>query len=155
MKENLMRTVARSVVGAMILSTDGRILLARRGAAKGGVYPALWQFPGGGIEEGESPTEAIIREVFEETGLAVSNMTIELLDDLDHDAVIRAGADGVEEVVEMSFAIYRILLPGTAADTSVVLGEEFQESRWVQVSELPELELVPAGVRFFQRRGML
>lgn len=35
------------------------------------VWGGLWEFPGGGVEEGESPAEAVVRELMEETGFAV------------------------------------------------------------------------------------
>jgi 8-oxo-dGTP diphosphatase len=37
-----------------------------------GIYHGLLEFPGGGIEPGESPLEAVIREVHEEVGITVS-----------------------------------------------------------------------------------
>ncbi|MGC9118402.1 MAG: NUDIX hydrolase [Thermoproteus sp.] len=52
-------------VGAVVFK-DGRILLIRRGAPPG---RGKWSIPGGLIELGESPEEAVSRELFEETGL--------------------------------------------------------------------------------------
>jgi 8-oxo-dGTP diphosphatase len=56
------------VVGVAILH-DGRVLAARRS------YPAdaagRWEFPGGKVEDGETPDQAIVREVAEELGCAV------------------------------------------------------------------------------------
>ncbi|NPB09791.1 MAG: (deoxy)nucleoside triphosphate pyrophosphohydrolase [Thermodesulfobacteria bacterium] len=54
------------VVSAFI-QRDSRILLARRpeGKLRGG----LWEFPGGKLEEGESPEEALRREIKEELGV--------------------------------------------------------------------------------------
>ena len=51
------------VVGAVIWR-DGKILCAQRGATKTLAYK--WEFPGGKIERGESPEEALIREIQEE-----------------------------------------------------------------------------------------
>ncbi|MEV1288489.1 NUDIX domain-containing protein [Micromonospora sp. NPDC049679] len=47
----------------------GRVLLARASAQAD--LPGLWQIPGGGIEHGEHPARAVVREFAEETGLAV------------------------------------------------------------------------------------
>jgi ADP-ribose pyrophosphatase YjhB (NUDIX family) len=49
---------------------SGRVLLAR-----GAPYcslPGLWQIPGGGLDHGEDPADAVVREFAEETGLAVA-----------------------------------------------------------------------------------
>lgn len=51
------------VVGAVIVR-DGMIMSAQRGAS--GALPGLWEFPGGKIELGESPREALEREIVEE-----------------------------------------------------------------------------------------
>ncbi|SDY75209.1 ADP-ribose pyrophosphatase YjhB, NUDIX family [Micromonospora pattaloongensis] len=48
---------------------DGRVLLTR-GSLRAAL-PGLWQLPGGGIEHGEHPAHAVVREFVEETGLAV------------------------------------------------------------------------------------
>ena len=50
-------------VVAAIIEKDGKILFCKRGA--GGNCAGLWEFPGGKIEEGETPFEAIIREIKE------------------------------------------------------------------------------------------
>ena len=58
-----------TVVAAVISDDKGRILLTRRpeGAHMGG----LWEFPGGKVENGESYSEALVRELNEELGIAV------------------------------------------------------------------------------------
>jgi 8-oxo-dGTP diphosphatase len=55
-------------VGAVIHDASGRLLLIRRGHAP---HRGLWSLPGGRIEAGESPEQAVVREVREETGLEV------------------------------------------------------------------------------------
>jgi len=58
----------RANVGAVVVNRDGLVLaLKRRDARRGG-----WQMPQGGIERGESPREAIVRELQEETALRPS-----------------------------------------------------------------------------------
>lgn len=55
-------------VGAVIKDDLGRLLLIKRGHSPGA---GLWSLPGGRIEPGETDAEALVREVREETGLAV------------------------------------------------------------------------------------
>lgn len=56
-------------VGAVIVDGAGRILLIQRGREPS---RGRWSVPGGKVEAGESLEEATVREVLEETGLAVS-----------------------------------------------------------------------------------
>jgi mutator protein MutT len=53
---------------ALIVDAEGRILLARRAAE---IENGKWDLPGGYLEEGEDPVEAMVREVREETGLEI------------------------------------------------------------------------------------
>lgn len=57
------------VAAAIITRPDGRILLGQR--APGSFYPGYWEFPGGKVEAGETPRQALIRELREELGLEV------------------------------------------------------------------------------------
>ena len=57
------------VAAAVILRPDGSFLLGRR--PPGGFYPGYWEFPGGKVEAGESPREALLRELQEELGVTV------------------------------------------------------------------------------------
>src|SRR5688500_17325745 len=49
---------------------DGEILLIKRSA--GGAFAGQWYLPGGAVDPGESPDEAIVRELREESGLEVT-----------------------------------------------------------------------------------
>jgi 8-oxo-dGTP diphosphatase len=62
-----MKTVL--VAAVALIDTDNRILLAQRPAGK--AMAGLWEFPGGKIEQGESPELALIRELHEELGIHV------------------------------------------------------------------------------------
>jgi 8-oxo-dGTP diphosphatase len=63
-------TTTTLVVAAVIRDAAGRILLARRprAAHMGG----LWEFPGGKVEDGESPPAALERELAEELAVTVA-----------------------------------------------------------------------------------
>jgi len=57
------------VAAAVILRPDGSFLLGQR--APGTFYPGYWEFPGGKVEAGETPREALVRELHEELGIEV------------------------------------------------------------------------------------
>jgi 8-oxo-dGTP diphosphatase len=60
-----MKTVLVSAVA--LVDPDGRVLLAQRPEGKN--MAGLWEFPGGKVEEGETPEVALIRELQEELGI--------------------------------------------------------------------------------------
>lgn len=64
-----MRTRQRLAAYALVVDGAGRVLLARQVDGRPGL--GRWSLPGGGVEHGEHPEQAVIREVLEETGLAV------------------------------------------------------------------------------------
>ncbi|WP_113261519.1 NUDIX domain-containing protein [Agrobacterium cavarae] len=53
-------------VAAVIHDSNGRLLLQEKSSGEG------WSLPAGAIEPGETPREAIVRKVFEETGLSIA-----------------------------------------------------------------------------------
>ncbi|MFF9337664.1 NUDIX hydrolase [Streptomyces albogriseolus] len=55
-----------------IAMEDDRLLLARLSDASPVFTPGLWHLPGGGIDPGEQPVEALTRELLEETGLELA-----------------------------------------------------------------------------------
>ena len=107
-------------VGAYGICRDGsgRVLLARNSPRS--EFPGLWTLPGGGVEQGEHPDAAVVREFGEETGLdvrivALHAVTADVLrlpsGNLEHtdrilydvaaaDGTLRAEADGTTERVE-------------------------------------------------------
>jgi 8-oxo-dGTP diphosphatase len=56
-----------TVVAAVIRDLEGRVLLTRR--AEDAHLGGLWEFPGGKVDEGEGPAEALVRELREELGM--------------------------------------------------------------------------------------
>ncbi|NLB13869.1 MAG: (deoxy)nucleoside triphosphate pyrophosphohydrolase, partial [Gammaproteobacteria bacterium] len=57
------------VVAAAITDPRGRVLLARRTVGRD--LAGLWEFPGGKVEPGETPEQALVRELREELGIEV------------------------------------------------------------------------------------
>ena len=59
------------VAACALIDTDGRILLTRR--PEGKAMAGLWEFPGGKLQDGETPETGVIRELQEELGIDVAN----------------------------------------------------------------------------------
>ena len=55
------------VSAVALIDRDGRVLIAQRPEGKS--MAGLWEFPGGKIEGGETPEQALIRELYEELGI--------------------------------------------------------------------------------------
>jgi 8-oxo-dGTP diphosphatase len=116
---------ARKLVVAALIRDDRRVLMSRRRADQ--PMPLLWEFPGGKIEPGESPQAALAREVREELGCELAVGAI-------HDVVFHAYPD---------FDLYMLVYAGTIA-TGIPRAVEVAEIAWVDVHDLPALDLLPA-----------
>ena len=55
-----------------LLEKNGRLLIAQRPAHKH--LPLKWEFPGGKVEPGENPSDAILREICEELGCQITGL---------------------------------------------------------------------------------
>ena len=55
------------VVAAALVDVDGRVLIGQRPPGK--QMAGLWEFPGGKVETGETPEDALVRELHEELGI--------------------------------------------------------------------------------------
>jgi mutator protein MutT len=69
------------VVVAALLRGGGEVLLCYRSAQRL-AYPAVWDFPGGHVEAGETPLQTLRREVLEEVGVSVHTETLTETPDL-------------------------------------------------------------------------
>jgi ADP-ribose pyrophosphatase len=112
-------------ISAAIVVADGRVLMVRRRISEGEL---MWQFPAGGIEAGESPEEAAVRETLEETGLEVK--ALRLLGQRVHPKTGR----------EMSYTAAEVV----AGEAHVADEEELAEVAWVAHEEIPGY--VPYGL---------
>jgi 8-oxo-dGTP pyrophosphatase MutT (NUDIX family) len=64
------RRPRRSSVNVVVINDDGRVLLVRHSYG-----PPVWSLPGGGIDRGEDPEKAAMREVREELGCGLAGLT--------------------------------------------------------------------------------
>lgn len=62
----------RPCVGVMLVNADGRVFVGERIDT-----PDAWQMPQGGIDDGEDPQEAALRELWEETGVHPDHVSVE------------------------------------------------------------------------------
>jgi 8-oxo-dGTP diphosphatase len=114
------------VVGAVIIN-NSKILCAQRGPDKS--LPLLWEFPGGKIENNESPEEALIREINEEM-----------------DCEISVGEKIVTTIHEYDFGVVHLttfyceLLNGTPKLIDHV------SVKWLERKELHTLDWAPADI---------
>lgn len=69
-KNDPVPVVLLPVVAAAMVRSDGRVLLQRRPPGKS--MEGLWEFPGGKIESGETPEQALARELEEELAVKVA-----------------------------------------------------------------------------------
>ncbi|KKU55300.1 MAG: MutT/NUDIX family protein [Candidatus Moranbacteria bacterium GW2011_GWE1_49_15] len=107
---------------------DGKLLFLKRRPGK--TYAGKWGMPGGKIEQGETPEEAMTRELFEETGIEPGRY------DLGYVGCYLANQNGKD----MSYHLFVARLHDFV-DVSPAEGES-QESCWVKIEESTGLNLV-------------
>lgn len=114
------------VVAAVVRQGD-RFLLGLRPADKR--HGGLWEFPGGKVSEGESDAEALVRELFEELGVAAEPL---------------GGPLAIHADPGSMFSIRFV--------PARLLGEPFplehDALRWVTAEEAREMRLAPSDARF-------
>ncbi|OYV37616.1 MAG: RNA pyrophosphohydrolase [Rhodospirillales bacterium 20-64-7] len=125
-------------VGAALFAPDGRVLVGRRA----GLADAAWQLPQGGIDAGEDPRVAVVRELREEIGTDKAEILAEHPEWLQYDlppALIARAFRGRFRGQRQKWFALRFL----GNDSDIVLDAdphpEFDAWKWVALSELPEL----------------
>ena len=116
---------------------QGRLLMIKRGHEPGA---GLWSIPGGRIEPGETDAEALVREMFEETGLAVEVGPL-------IGSVRRPGLDGA--VIDIrDYA-------ATVTGGTLRVGDDAADARWVAPGELESLAITEGLIDALTDWGVL
>lgn len=124
-------------VGAVVTDRRGRLLMIKRGHEPGA---GLWSIPGGRIEPGETDTEALVREMFEETGLAVEVGRL-------IGRVQRPGPNGT--VIDIrDYA-------ATVTGGTLRPGDDAADARWVEAADLDSLEITEGLIEALTGWGVL
>lgn len=120
------------VAAGILRDSAGRILITER--LCDGPFNGLWEFPGGKIVAGESPLQALQRELIEELGVKVTEGKPFM--DLQHEYTDRR--------VTLEFFEVRAWIGEPR-------GLEGQQIRWISVTELDAVELLPADAPVIEK----
>jgi putative (di)nucleoside polyphosphate hydrolase len=131
----------RAGVGAVIARQDGHVLVLERSGVAG-----AWQFPQGGLEEGEEPEQAVYREVHEEVGL--TRESLELLDALPDLTAYELPVNARSSKSGRGQTQYWFYFALVAAETAIRLPRrgEFRAWRWAEFDDV-----VRSAVEFRRR----
>jgi len=128
---------------ALCVDVECRLLLAR--VAPGYIAAGTWTLPGGGLDFGEDPADAVLRELTEETGLTGRVVTLAFVDSHTHGAMVEAGrAYGPWHGVRI---VYRVEITGGELRDEV--DESTDTAAWfsrAEIGSLPLTELVPLAL---------
>ena len=115
------------VAAVALVDADGRVLLARRPPGK--AMAGLWEFPGGKVGDGETPEQALIRELREELGIDTEQSCL---------APLAFASHGYDD--------FHLLMPLYVCRvwSGMVTPNEGQELRWVRPARLRDFPMPPA-----------
>jgi len=141
----------RPCVGVALLNAQGFVFIGRRrgkGTFDVVAPPYLWQMPQGGIDEGETPYEAALRELYEETNVSSVELVAQAPQWLSYDLPPEANKrwSGKYMGQTQRWFAFRFTGDDTEIDIHYPGGgrhkPEFDDWRWEKLSRLPEL-IVP------------
>jgi len=115
------------VAACVLIDGDGRLLIAKR--PEGRPLAGLWEFPGGKVEEGETPEGALVRELAEELGIDIAIADLAPLTFASH-----------------SYPEFHLLMPLYLCRRwrGTVAAHEGQELQWVRPEALATYAMPPA-----------
>jgi len=117
------------VAAVALIDADGRVLIAER--PEGRSMAGMWEFPGGKIEQGETPEAALIRELHEELGIETWASCLAPLSFASH-----------------AYPDFHLLMPLFACRRwqGTVTPREGQRLRWVHARDLSGYPMPPADL---------
>ena len=122
------------VAAAAIIRKDAagtvRVLLAKR--PEGKPLAGLWEYPGGKLEQGESPEECLARELSEELAIEVEAQDLQPITFASH---------RIDDEKHLLMPLWRI-----TKFVGEPVGAEGQELAWVEAEALPTYDMPPADV---------
>jgi len=128
----------RRNVGALLFNPAGLVFVGRRSD----IEPPVWQLPQGGIDAGEEPATAVLRELAEEIGTANATILAEHPDWLSYELPesLRGRAFGGKYRGQTQ-RWFALRFEGSESDIRLVAHAqpEFSAWRWVTLAELPDL----------------
>ena len=122
-------------VAAAIIREGGRIFATQRGY---GEFKDFWEFPGGKVEPGETPEEALVREIREELDTEISV----------GERAARVEYDYPEFHLSMECFFAEVVSGG------LVL-KEHEAARWLSGEELDSVDWLPADLELIERLKLL
>jgi 8-oxo-dGTP diphosphatase len=117
------------VAACALIDADGRVLIAQRPEGKS--MAGLWEFPGGKVDPGERPEDALIRELKEELGIVVNEACLAPLTFASH-----------------TYEDFHLLMPLYVCRRweGMVTPRENQKLAWVRPNKLRDYPMPPADV---------
>lgn len=139
----------RHTARALLLDADNRLLLARHDLTSRHIGEVIWAPPGGGLEVGETPVEAVVRELIEEVGYRAS------ADEVRHvwhqEVVSPTYAKGWDGAIHDYFVVRcdAFMAKGDSAG-HLLAGEGITEFKWWTLTEMDGM----AGPEEFRPRHL-
>ena len=124
----------RAGVGAVILNENGKVLGLERKD-----IPGAWQLPQGGLDENETPPEAVKREIREETGIEASDL--ELLASAPRWLAYELPEEARSKKIGRGQVQRWFLFRFKGSDEAITLGDqkEFRAWKWIAMDELTSI----------------
>lgn len=139
----LVRVAAYAVVG-----DHGRVLLTRMSTQT--PTPGWWTLPGGGLNHGEAPEDAVVREVAEETGLTVTCGNLLAV----RSVHTPQGPGAVGDDVHAIQIVYRASCPDPGAALVPEADGSVDDAQWVPLHLLGALPLTDVVIPAVERAGL-